>query len=189
MSGGPRLVSLPEIERAIWQQLEAAPAERAHPWRTPVLATIDGDAADARTVILREVAAADRRLVVYTDHRAGKVAQIAAHPRGTLALWSPALGWQLRCRVRLSVEAEGLGVTSRWARLQHTPAAQDYLAPASPGTALPASPQADAAPRGAQRAFFAVVTAEIESLDWLELHREGHRRARFDSLVARWLQP
>jgi hypothetical protein len=189
MDAGPRLASLPEIERAVWQQLDAACTERAHPWRTPVLATVDGDAADARTVILREASAADRRLVLYTDERAGKVAQIASHPHGTLVMWSPALGWQLRCRVRLSVEAEGLGVTSRWARLQHTPAAQDYLAPTPPGTALRAGSDADAAPRGAQRAFFAVVTATIESIDWLELHREGHRRARFDSAGARWLQP
>ncbi len=189
MDAGPRLASLPEVERAVWQQLETACAERAHPWRTPVLATIDGDAADARTVILREVAAADRRLTLYTDERAGKVAQIAAHPHGTLVMWSPALGWQLRCRVRLAVEADGLAVTSRWARLQHTPAAQDYLAPRSPGAPLSTSPDPAAAAPGAQRAFFAVVTAEIESLDWLELHREGHRRARFDSLGARWLQP
>ncbi len=189
MDAAPRLASLPEIERAVWQQLEAAFAHRAHPWRTPVLATIDGDAADARSVILREASAADRRLVLYTDERAGKVAQIAAHPLGTLVMWSPALGWQLRCRVRLEVEAEGLGVTSRWARLQHTPAAQDYLAPHPPGAPLSAGPDGTAARPGAQRAFFAVVTASVESLDWLELHREGHRRARFDSFGARWLQP
>ncbi len=189
MDTGPRLASLPGIERAVWQQLEAACAERAHPWRTPVLATIDGDTADARHVILREASAADRTLVIYTDERAGKVAQLAAHPHGTLVMWSQPLGWQLRCRVRLEVEAEGLGVTSRWARLQHTAAAQDYLAPQSPGAPLPANPDPTTAAPAGQRAFFAVVTATVESLDWLELHRECHRRARFDSLGARWLQP
>ncbi|KQW38268.1 pyridoxamine 5'-phosphate oxidase family protein [Rhizobacter sp. Root404] len=186
MDAGPRLASLPEIERALWQQLEAAVTERSHPWRTPVLATVAGDAADARTVILREVSTAERQLVVYTDERAGKVAQIAARPHGTLVMWSNALRWQLRCRVRLSVETDGLGVTSRWARLQHTAAAQDYLAPHAPGAPVPAGTGVAAA---AQRAFFAVVAAEIESIDWLELHADGHRRARFDSVGGRWLQP
>jgi pyridoxine/pyridoxamine 5'-phosphate oxidase len=187
MDAGPRLASLPEIEHAIWQQLEAAATERVHPWRTPVLATVDGDAADARTVILREVAAADRRLVIYTDERAGKVAQIAAHPHGTLVMWSNALRWQLRCRVRLSVETDGLGVTSRWARLQHTAAAQDYLAPHPPGATLAAG--AGPGAPASERACFAVITAEIASLDWLELHPDGHRRAVFDAPGARWVQP
>jgi hypothetical protein len=39
------------------------------------------------------------------------------------------------------------------------------------------------------RECFAVVTAQVQSLDWLELHAEGHRRARFESQGARWLQP
>lgn len=187
MDAGPRLASLPEIERAIWRQLEAASTERAHPWRTAVLATVDGDAADARSVILREVTAADRRMVIYTDQRAGKVAQIAAHPHGTLVMWSHALRWQLRCRVRLTVESDGLAVTSRWARLQHTAAAQDYHAPHPPGALLPA-PTGASAP-ASERACFAVINAQADSLDWLELHPDGHRRAIFDSRGARWVQP
>jgi hypothetical protein len=39
------------------------------------------------------------------------------------------------------------------------------------------------------REFFAVMEAELLSLDWLELHRDGHRRARFDGGGGRWLQP
>jgi hypothetical protein len=34
-----------------------------------------------------------------------------------------------------------------------------------------------------------VLFARVDSLDWLELHRDGHRRARFDADGARWLQP
>ena len=39
------------------------------------------------------------------------------------------------------------------------------------------------------RAFFAVINAEIESTDWLELHPDGNRRAIFDAQGARWIQP
>lgn len=181
-----RLDSLAAVEAAIWHQLAGCVADKAHPWRTPVLATVDGDAADARTVVLREVDARTRQLLIYTDERAGKVHQLLNHPRGTLVMWSPVLGWQLRCRVRLALEMSGLAASSRWARIQLSPAAQDYLSPLPPGAALqgaaPAHPPVT-------RAYFAVIDATVESLDWLELHADGHRRAIFDGQGPRWVQP
>lgn len=181
-----RLDSLTAIEEAVWQQLVACAADKSHPWRTPVLATIDGDRADARSVVLREVDARQKQLLIYTDERAGKVRQLLAHPHGTLVMWSPALSWQLRCRVRLSLEMSGLAASSRWARIRLSPAAQDYLSPLPPGTPLQGA--APAHPPVA-RDYFAVIEAAVESLDWLELHRDGHRRAIFDGQGARWVQP
>lgn len=181
-----RLESLAAIEAAVWHELAGCVANKTHPWRTPVLATIDGDRADARTVVLREVDARTKQLLIYTDERAGKVHQLLNHPHGTLVMWSPALGWQLRCRVRLALEMSGLAASSRWARIRLSPAAQDYLSPLPPGAPLqgpaPAHPPVT-------RAYFAVVDATVESLDWLELHADGHRRAIFDGRSARWVQP
>jgi pyridoxamine 5'-phosphate oxidase len=84
------------------------------------------------------------------------------------------------------VHIDGLAVTSRWARLQHSPAAQDYLAPQPPGSPVqaPSTPQA-----GEQRHFFAVLSARVLAMDWLELDPAGHRRALFDDQGARWLVP
>lgn len=178
-----RLASLEAIEAAVWRELAGAVSSKEHAWRTPVLATVDGDAADARTVVLREVDAPQRQLVVYTDTRAAKVAQLTSHPLGTLLMWSPALAWQLRCHVRLAVEDSGLAISSRWARLQHSLAAQDYLSPLAPGAPLDPS-----APTASHRAHFGVITASVLSIDWLELHRDGHRRAVFDAQGARWVQ-
>lgn len=181
-----RLDSLAAIEAAIWHHLAACVADKTHPWRTPVLATINGDMADARTVVLREVDARTKQLLIYTDERAGKVHQLLNHPRGTLVMWSPALGWQLRCRVRLALEMSGLAASSRWARIRLSPAAQDYLSPLPPGTPLqgpaPAHPPV-------KRDYFAVIDAAVESLDWLELHANGHRRAIFDGQGPRFVQP
>ena len=97
---------------------------------------------------------------------------------------SAALGWQLRLSVRLEIETSGLAASSRWARLQMSPAAQDYLAPRAPGTAITTPPERES------RAHFAVVTARVRSMDWLALDRAaGHRRAVFDDRGARWVQP
>ena len=179
--------SLAAIETEVWQQLAQATSDKAHGWRTAVLATINGDLADARTVILREVDVHDRQLHIYTDERAGKVSQARNHPLGTMVMWSSALGWQLRCRVVLDVEMSGLAVTSRWARVKLSPAAQDYLSPQPPGTPVP---EPDSAKHAVvERGHFAVMVAKVLSIDWLELHPQGHRRALLDGDSTRWLQP
>jgi hypothetical protein len=179
-----RIESLHLIERSCWQELEAAAAQRGHPWRTMALATTDGEVGHARMVILREVDVARRQLVFYTDARSAKAAQIATHPRGTALAWSADLGWQLRLRCRFAIDGGGLAASSRWARLKLTPAAQDYLSPLAPGSVLTPydSPRAP-------RESFALVVAAVEAIDWLELHADGHRRAAFDDHGACWLQP
>ncbi len=190
-----RLSTLAEIEAEVWQQLERASHDKHHEWHTPVLATVNADEADARTVILREVDVAQKQLMTFTDDRAGKVAQMLRHPRATMVMWSRAMSWQLRCRVLLSLEMTGLSSTSRWACIKLTPAAQDYLTRLPPGAALDTPPGQRAAelevPVAAplERAYFAVVNAQVLAIDWLELHRDGHRRAVFDEHGARWLQP
>jgi len=183
-----RIASLKAIQSEIWEQLAAATTDKRHPWRTPVLATIDRHFADARTVVIRELDARDRQLTIYTDERAHKVAQLLSHPVGTLVMWSPELGWQLRCRVHLALEMSGLSASSRWARIKLSPAAQDYLSPLPPGTAIdnPEVPTHTVVARD----YFSVITAKVLSIDWLELHELGHRRARFDAgNDASWLQP
>ncbi|MDO9071988.1 MAG: pyridoxamine 5'-phosphate oxidase family protein [Rubrivivax sp.] len=182
-----RLETLDEIEAALAQQLAAAVHHKSHPWHVGVLATTDGDIGDARNVVLREWDAAQRTLLIYTDARSPKVAQLAAHPLGTLVLWSEKLGWQLRLRVKLELQTAGLAVSSRWARLKMTPAAHDYLSPLPPGTAM--EYRHGPAPVRESRSHFAVMVARVQSIDWLELHADGHRRAHFDSRGARWIAP
>ncbi len=178
-----RLDSLAEIEAALWRELADAAHDLAHPWRTAVLATTDGELADARTVVLRETDSVASRLTFFSDARAAKVAQLSAQPLGTLVMWSPALHWQLRLRVRLQAVTDGLAVSSRWARLKLSPAAHDYLSAKAPGSVL-----ANALGARGDRGHFALILADVESIDWLELHPQGHRRARFSGGEAIWLQ-
>ena len=183
-----RLSTLEEIEAALWAELDRCVRDKAHGWRTPVLATVDagGDKvrADARTVVLREVNATTHELLIYSDARSAKAIQLRDHPFGTLVMWSKPLGWQLRCRVHLTLQDEGLAVSSRWTTLKLTPAAQDYLSPLPPGSPLDA-----AAAAVDQREHFAAITARVEQIDWFELDPNGHRRALFGAGTAQWLQP
>ena len=192
----PRIEHLADIETALWQELTRAPRDKHHDWRTPVLATVqdgadasEGPQADARTVVLREVERETATLLMYTDARSPKVQQLQARPLGTLVLWSPGLGWQLRLRVRLAVLEPGLAVSSRWARLKLSPAAQDYMAPLPPGSPLDAESGFHTEQKES-REHFAVLAAQVQSIDWLELGGQGHRRAVFVAgQPARWVTP
>lgn len=188
MSPPPRLQTLPEIEAALWRELQRATADRHHEWRTPVLATVDGDAADARTVVLREADVDLRLLRIYTDARSAKAAQMQAHPQAMLVMWSKRLSWQLRLRVALTLHTDGLAVASRWARLKLSPAAQDYLSEVAPGVPVDGAPATRPA-AARERGHFALVEARVQTADWLELHSQGHRRAAFDEKGQRWLAP
>ena len=191
-----RLQELDEIEASVWSELERCVATRPrgepgedahetpHEWRVAVLATVDDGQADARSLVLREVDAAERRLVFYTDARSPKVRQIEKSPQGTLIFYSRALGWQLRMQVRLNVETTGLAVSSRWAKLQTSAGARDYLSVAAPGRPLDA-PLSELGVRG----HFAMIEARAETVDWLELHPQGHRRALLGGDRSRWVQP
>ncbi len=184
----PRLERLDEIEAAVWRELALAAQTRGHAWRVMVLATRDGDGVDARNVVLREVDAAARELIAFTDARSPKAQQMQAQPAGVLVMWSESLGWQLRLRVALELHTEGLTVSSRWARLKMTPAAHDYLSPLPPGSTLDA-PLPMTAPQRESRDHFAVIAARVLGIDWLELDARGHRRAVFDSAGPRWVAP
>jgi pyridoxamine 5'-phosphate oxidase len=182
--GAARLESLHMVERACWLELGHAAHDREHPWRVMTLATVDGDRADARSVVLRDVDTERREIVFYTDARSPKVAQIHAQPQAVLVGWWPQPGWQLRLRVTLSIETSGLEVSSRWARVKLSPSAHDYLAALPPGT-----PVERFQPERGSREHFAVVTARVDEMDWLELHAEGHRRARLAGDASTWLTP
>lgn len=184
MTGNARIETLSILHTAIWQELERAVGERDHGWRHLVLASAGADGADARTVVLRGLNADRRELALYSDSRSAKVAQLRADARATLVAWSPALSWQLRLRATVEVLDSGLDVSSRWARLKLTPAAQDYLSPLPPGT-----PVERWQPQRGTREHFCVLWAHVQSIDWLELHPDGHRRARFDAEGGRWLVP
>ena len=179
-----RIESLQQVEHTLWAELTQAVQVRGHAWRVLALATVEGARAAARHVVLREVLTEQRQLIFYADSRSPKVSQLRQQPLGTLLAWSPALAWQLRLEVSLTVVDSGLDVSSRWARVKLSTSAADYLAALPSGT-----PVERYEPERGSRAFFAVVTAQVTAIDWLELHPEGHRRARFDEQGARWLAP
>lgn len=174
-----------ELLHRIWNELQRATVDRHHEWRTPVLATASPQGGpQARTVVLRGADASTSQLVFFTDSRSAKVNELQTTAAAVLVFWSKRLNWQLRVSVQAKVHTEGALVESAWARVSQSAAAGDYLAAQAPGSAL--HPTA-AAEEGLHH--LAVVTAQVEQVDWLELAREGHRRARLVGSTVHWLVP
>lgn len=197
-----------------WQQqlardLQRAPHDRHHPWRTPVLSTVDAHGqAQARTVVLRAVADDARTMHIYTDRRSPKVREIEAEGRVCLVLWNPRSSLQLRVSAQAHVLTQGPDVEAAWARMAQSPSRADYLSALAPGAAVGArsdpcpTPEADADADADpvkdhldECHHLAVIVCRAQAWDALSLSREGHRRAvwRFDGAepgaAGQWLTP
>lgn len=177
------LLTESEIRQRIWTELQRATQDRHHEWRTPILATVDADnLPQARAVVLRHADAKLQQLQIYTDSRSPKVAELLVRPNSVLVFWSKRLSWQLRVQTVTSVQRSGPEVAAVWARVSQSAAAGDYLSARAPGVALPGGNSASAATAAEgdlqqQPHHLAIITAQVQEMDWLELARSGHRRA------------
>jgi len=180
---------LHEILRSSWNELGRGVVDRRHGFHVPVLATVGLDGApQARAVVLRRVIAEAGEICCHTDIRSGKVAQIRANPRMAWHFYDEGRKLQLRIAAIAEVVPDGPRADEAWACSAVT-SRRCYLAPRAPGEASDApSPNLPEAVRDRRpteeetrpgRANFALVVTRADSIDWLSLASEGHRRARF----------
>ena len=178
-----------EVRHQIWKELGRATQDRHHAWRTPVLATVCKNGfVNARTVVLRAADPIQGHLQIFTDARSPKVTEITDMADAVFVFWSSRLGWQIRVRVNMSVLTTGSTVETLWQRIKHSASAGDYLSTSAPGSPL-SEDASEAGEIDLVVSNFAVVNAQVLEIDWLELARTGHRRARLTSDAWEWLTP
>lgn len=171
------------LTEQLWQSLTDA-LSHPHPWRTPVLASVDQNGLpQARTVVLREVARASNQLCFYTDKRSPKVAQLRARPAVALLFWNPQTQWQLRITAKADVIERGERLEKVWQTLVSKGRTADYLAPGAPGS----PPECTDQPPSSHQ--LALIVCDLVEMDWLHLDRNGHRRARLRDGELHWLTP
>ena len=167
--------SLLAIVTEVWATLGRAAVDKQSPLRWFTLATVSPDGQpEARTVVLRGVDRSLRRLTLYTDRRAAKVLALTANPTASCHFFDARRMLQYRLVGKAEILTEGPRWDEHFHRLPPT-ATEDYAALLAPGsvgvskrdTALAAD-------------YFTVVDVTVDSLDWLNLSRDGHLRARFD---------
>ena len=174
-----RTTSLPELRELIAAALADAVRDVRDPWRTPVLATFSAAAGpQARTVVLREVDLAQRRLTAWTDPRAPKAGQLDADPRAQWCFYDGVRRIQLRVSTEVRVHHGDAVARAAWARV---PAGNlmNYRTARPPGSVIGHDSREDTAADDTGPAHFAVLSATVMEFDWLWLGDAGHRRARF----------
>jgi hypothetical protein len=134
----------------------------------------------------------------YTDLRSSKVQEIQAHPRISWLFYHPQEKIQLRLAGPASLQHDEAVLAEHWAELSK-PQRRDYSVVKPPGSPLigPGLSLPDKALTSAEseagRENFVIIRCQVDWLDWLLLHDEGHFRAQFtwqeDKLWARWVTP
>ena len=184
----PLNLTEPEIRQRAWMELGRAARDRHHEWRTPVLATVAQDGApNARTVVMRHADAKLQSLQFFTDSRSLKTIELAHQPTAMLVFWSKRLSWQLRVRVAMEVQTTGAQVDAAWERVSQSAAAGDYLSMDAPGDAVTEGHKAISNPTAMHH--LAILIAQVQEIDWLELRSGGHRRAAFSTNSWQWRVP
>ncbi|MBN3786801.1 pyridoxamine 5'-phosphate oxidase family protein [Burkholderia sp. Ac-20353] len=183
----------------IWTCIESGVDVKRSRFTMLQLATLGLDGAPkVRTVVLRQVRRAERRLSFHTDVRSEKVAELRRDPRIAL------VGNDLDSLVQIRIEGTASICDDEAERRAIWESSRPhtlllYRAPLPPGT--PVASPADAqfrADAGASLtddgyANFCLIHVKATRLDWLDLAPSGHRRAQFDlrgdGFDGRWVAP
>ncbi|MFK7937484.1 MAG: hypothetical protein AB8G22_28470 [Saprospiraceae bacterium] len=184
--------NLTDLHRDCWNLLFRAAVQRRHEMHTPVLATTKYESlniatAAARTVVLRTTEVEKRQLTFYTDFRSPKVAELQWQPRHIWHFYDNGQKVQMRITADAIIQHQNDRTRTIW---QNIPPKnrKDYCATQPPGSPIE-DPQAatpdffiDGEPTTENTDYgyenFVVVDAQVLSIDWLHLHREGHQRAQ-----------
>lgn len=182
------LNSLHDIHEHLWKELGRACLDRHHEWRQFTLASIGMDnEPNARTVILRHVDRISARLVAYSDSRSPKVSELLKDPHALFLFWSKRLNWQLRIKVTMTVLTSGPYVENLWERVKQSASPRDYISSCPPGS--PLNDRSFQEMKDDDSNFFAVLQGYVSEVDWLELSKKGHRRAKFIGSSSEWITP
>lgn len=169
--------SLDRLADQIWNELVAATGDVLHPWRTPVLATGDGEGASARVVVLRSVIPSKREWVIFSDSRASKLAEVSGAGACGWVFYDPRCQVQLRARARATAHLADPPSAAAWAQVPPINRI-NYRRRVAPGTPIPSPAEGWLLDEDAE-ANFGMIVSHVESFDLLALNSDGHVRARF----------
>ncbi|MCC5944793.1 MAG: pyridoxamine 5'-phosphate oxidase family protein [Bernardetiaceae bacterium] len=175
-----------------WQQLRRATADKRHPFRYFTLASTDSlGQAQQRVVALRKIDNS-RRLWIYTDYRTQKIADFKQNPHASLLFFHPKKWLQLRLQARAQVHYQDEVSRQIWNALP-AHSRKDYTTAQAPAT--PMTQDFDEVAYLDTENYFCRLSFEIETIELLQIRREGHHRLLFSDLqseqeaTAEWLIP
>ncbi len=141
---------------------------------------------NAYTVVLREVLPDNDQIIFHTDIRSEKVSEIKSNPNLTVVYYDDADHIQVILKAEATIHYQDDIAKQQWQQSGFK-SRRNYLtehAPSSPlneeGSGLEYLGEQkfdDSDPAGYEN--FAVVVLDVHSLEYLQLNKDGNRRARF----------
>ncbi|MEM8901057.1 MAG: hypothetical protein AAGC85_23305 [Bacteroidota bacterium] len=191
---------LSQAYHQVWSLLERATADPKSPFRTIILASTGANDVFSRIVILRKVDRSIPMMICHTDARSGKIDQIKGSPKVAILCWDARKQLQLRIQAHAEVHYKDELADREWQRLGEN-SKKNYSSQITPGQYVKSFQEGidayrlvhgtDIDPR-LWKAHFAVISMEVQSLEWLWLSRNGHRRAMYDKECdweGKWMVP
>lgn len=158
-------------------ELMRSNADRKHPFRHCVLATVFKEKVNQRTVVQRKFYHNNTSLI-YTDSRSKKVLQLESNPISSLLFYHPKKQLQISVAGLMSVH-EGDELCEQ--EIQKLKRFDDYVNDPPPGSSIS---EADQYTSG--RKYFMVLKFNWLEVDILQLSREGHKRAFMRRVEDKW---
>lgn len=186
-------MQLDTLEAHVWMRLAQALEQPESALRIPVVANAGPDGIpDSRILVLRGAERAQWSLSFFTDKRSPKVRCLANWPQVACLFYDPATALQIRATGVVTLHSADDVADQAWAScplasrvpyLSDVPSGQVVEEPA------PAEHVPDLAATERGRPHFIVARCLVETLDVLQLHPTGHRRARLRRGHAEWIAP
>ena len=184
---------LDDVRQASEALLAQGAADPGCVWRNPTLVTAGTrGVAQARTVVLRAFDAQRRVVDIHSDTRSAKFEELTAQPQASLHGWDSTRQIQLRLTGRATLHTAGAKADAAWAALRPQSRATYHVQP-GPGTIITEPDHTTQGSEAEARDVFCVISLAYDTLEYLHLARERHRRARFtwrsNVPTSEWLVP
>ena len=180
---------LHQVLSVVQHEIHRAAMDRKHPFRYVALGT-SNDTIAMRYVVLRKVEK-DFKLVLYTDHRSGKVDQIRSNPKGQLLFYHPQKKVQVIVSGIITFHNTDGVAEKHWQYVQGE-ARKAYCSVQAPGTPIDRPEEAYKWDSQMNSAHFAVLHFEPTSIEVLQLRGLDPLRAIFektDKWKGTWVVP
>lgn len=177
--------TLSDILLSVSHELHRGALDRKHPFRFVNLATVDGNKANTRLVVLREVQE-DMSFVFFTDKRSVKISDLSKNESATLLFWHPGKKVQVAVKGRTEIYNQDAKAKAYWASIS-IDGRKAYGSKLAPGTNVDRPELAHDWPSEISSEFFCVIKFYPEELDVLQLHKLSHYRAQYKYVNNEWL--
>ncbi len=175
-------IELHQFYQDAWTELRRATVDKKHPFRYFVLASVLDNQVHQRTLALRSIDE-QQHIWAYTDFRTPKIKQLQDNPQVSLLFFHPRKWLQIRVQAIAQIHYQDETTAAVWKGIS-VHSQKDYTTALPPGTSLETSEKVEYLEE--QVNYFCRMAFVPQSVELLQIRREGHLRAKFQSQDNTW---